>query len=75
VASICAAFAFERATSSQSPQQQDQPRIERTATVSYVVDGDTIYTQGHKYLNILLAKNWRFLYALRRSVFIDGLSK
>jgi micrococcal nuclease len=44
--SVCAAFAFERATSSQNSQQQNQPHIERTATVSYVVDGDTIHLEG-----------------------------
>ena len=45
-ASTCATLAFERATLSQSPQQQNQPHIERTATVSYVVDGDTIHLEG-----------------------------
>jgi len=51
--SICAAFAFERATSSQSPQQRDQPRIERTATVSYVVDGDTIDLEGDEKVRLV----------------------
>ena len=44
--SVCAAFAFEHTTSSQSPQPQNQLRIERTATVSYVVDDDTIHLEG-----------------------------
>jgi len=53
VASVCAAFAFERATSSQSPQQQNQPHIERTAIVSYVVDGDTIHLEGDEKVRLV----------------------
>ena len=52
VASVCAAFAFERATSSQCTQQ-NQPHIERTATVNHVIDGDTIALDGGEHVRLV----------------------
>ncbi len=43
---VCVALAIEHATPAQSSQPSTQPHIERTATVGYVVDGDTIHLEG-----------------------------
>lgn len=46
VALIGSTLVIGYSISSSSQQPQDQPHIERTAIVSYVVDGDTIHLEG-----------------------------
>ena len=53
VVSVCAAFVIEYATPAQNSQPSTQPHIERTATVSYVVDGDTIHLEGDEKVRLV----------------------
>ncbi|MDI6642802.1 MAG: thermonuclease family protein [Candidatus Hodarchaeaceae archaeon] len=46
IALVSVALAISYAISQSDQHLQKQPYIERTATVSYVVDGDTIYLEG-----------------------------
>ena len=51
--SVCASFVIEYATSAQSSQPSTQPRIERTATVGYVVGDDTIHLEGDEKVGLV----------------------
>jgi len=51
--SVCAAFAIEYATPAQNSQSSTRPHIERTATVGYVLDGDTIHLEGDEKVRLV----------------------
>ena len=53
VALVSAALIIGYSILSPSQQSQSQPYIERTAIVSYVVDGDTIHLQGGEKIRLV----------------------